>query len=359
MSRLVETFFDFVRIDSESGEERAFLEHLAKRFTEVFDAACTFDDYGNLVARIAGRGSSVAVPVLFGFHGDTVKPGVGIDPFLEDGVIRSRGNTVLGADDKAGIAEFLGALRTAKRRPPLEVVVTREEELGVRGARHLDRSLLSASIGFVVDMDALDTVVIGGPSKMSLDVEITGRAAHAAMEPEKGISAIRAASLAIATLREGRIDEETTVNVGILHGGEIRNGVPAKATVQLECRSLSHEKCLEQEATIRRVFTAAAEAIGARATVETELSYRAVRVPENAAVVGLAKRAISSVGLEPRTRVIGGGTDASFYNAHGIETVILGVGMCDEHTTDEHIAVSDMERAVAIQRALLTALADS
>ena len=353
MDRLVASFIEMVRIDSESGEEATFLSYLGKRFANELGAECLFDSYGNLVARLPAMDSNAKAPILFGTHGDTVKPGKGIEPVIEGGVIRSAGETILGADDKAGIAELIEAVRTADRRPPLEIVVTREEELGVRGARHLDTTLLESRIGFVVDMDALDAVVVGGPSKMSIDIEITGHAAHAAMEPEKGISAIRVAAEGIISLHEGRVAEGTTVNVGVIRGGEIRNGVPEKASIQLECRSLSHQTCLDWEHRIRRAFESAAASHGADVSMATDLSYRASRVASNAPAVRAAAAAIESAGLTPDIRIIVGGTDASILNARGIETVVIGAGMRNEHTKDEEIEITAMQTAVRILRDIL------
>jgi len=353
MTRLVTSFLEMVAIDSESGDEAEFLAYLGDRLAGELGANCSFDDFGNLIARLAGKRTTARRPILFGVHGDTVKPGRGIVPSIEGGVIRSAGNTILGADDKAGIAELIEAVLTADRHPPLEIVVTREEELGARGARHLDVTSLGSRIGFVVDMDALDAVVVGGPSKVSIDVEITGRPAHAAMEPEKGISAVRAAAHAIVQLEEGRVADGTTVNVGIMRGGEIRNGVPGHALVQLECRSLSHEACLEQERRIRDVFEHAASTHGTSVSITSELSYRASHVPAESPAVALATAAIDSVGLEPDIRTIVGGTDASVLNERGIETVVIGAGVRNEHSTDEEIDTASMEIAVRILRHIL------
>ena len=353
MDRLVASFVEMVRIDSESGNEARFLTYLGERMERELDAACTTDDYGNLIARIPGRNTAATRPILFGTHGDTVKPGVGIEPVIEDGVIRSSGDTILGADDKAGIAELIEAVLTAESHPPLELVVTREEELGARGARHLDVASLESRVGFVIDMDALDAVVIGGPSKMSIDVEITGRAAHAAMEPERGISAVRVAAAAIVSIEEGRVEAGTTVNVGTVRGGEIRNGVPEKAFVELECRSLSHQTCVAREQTIREAFEQAAVAAGATLSISTELSYRASRVPDGSAAIAAAVAAIESVGLTSDVRTIVGGTDASILNTQGVETVVLGVGMLEEHSTREEINIESMQIAVRILRHIL------
>ena len=202
-SRLVESFINMVRIDSESGQEERFIAYLMGLFEQKLGAHCQRDNYGNLVAKIPARNASSSAPILLGMHADTVKPGKGIEPVLHGGVIRSNGETVLGADDKAACAEVLEAIRTADRFPPLELVVTREEEIGLRGAKNLDYSLLDAKFGFLVDMDAVNAVVVGGPSCIITKVNILGRASHSGMEPEKGISAIRAACDAVCRLKEG------------------------------------------------------------------------------------------------------------------------------------------------------------
>ncbi len=356
MSKLTELFCELARIDSESGEEERFIQHLSGLFARGLGAECDRDGYGNLICKLPAKGAPPgARPLLLAAHADTVKPGKGIEPVIENGVIRAKGETILGADDKAGIAELFEAVRTAMRHPPLEIVITRSEEIGLLGAKNLDYSKLSARQGFVLDSDRLDTVIIGGPSHFSIDVEITGKAAHAGMEPEKGISAIKTAAIAIAGLPEGRLDEETTANVGIIRGGEIRNGVPEKAFIQAECRSLNHEKAVHQAGVMKRAFEAAAAKMGAKVDIKVELEYKASRIPEDSPTVLLAKEAIASVGLAPKAKVITGGTDASVLNSQGIETAVLGVGVEAEHSKEEQIAISDMETAVEIIRYLLTA----
>lgn len=349
---VVETFMEMVQIDSESGEEKEFLDYLAGLFARELGAETVFDGYGNLVARVPAAGCSGKAPMMLAFHGDTVKPGKGIKPRLVDGVVRSAGDTILGADDKAGVAEAVEAVRTSTVRPPLELVVTREEELGLVGARHFDESLVQAKIGFVLDSDVLDGIIIGGPSHVTIDVEITGRAAHAGMEPEKGISAIKAAAHAISILPLGRLDHESTANVGVIEGGRIRNGIPETCTVRAECRSLNHDKCMATAQAMQDVFEASARAIGARADVKATLAYRASHLNEDARAVKMAADAIRRVGLTPEARVITGGTDAAMFNAKGIETVVLGIGAAAEHSNDEHIAVADMELAVRMVQEL-------
>jgi len=351
-SRMVNAFLDMVRIGSESGEEKAFLEFLSDLFSRELQAQCSFDSFGNLFARVRAKNCSARYPILLSCHGDTVKPGKNIDPVLENGVIRSRGDTVLGCDDKAGIAELYEAILSAERHPEIEIAITREEEIGLVGARNLDFSMLKSQEGFVLDGDTPDSIVVGGPSHMVIDVEITGKAAHAGMEPEKGISAIRAASHAISTIKEGWVDAETTCNVGMIEGGRIRNGVPEKAIVKAECRSLRHEKCIAYSEVVGQAFEVAARAIGASAAVKMDLNYKASRIPDDAPVLGMACRAVESVGLTPDVRLICGGTDASIYNEKGIQSVVLGIGCRAEHSSDEHIYVADMEKTVQILKRL-------
>ncbi len=248
---LVNTFFRMVRISSESGNEKEFIHYLKDLFTKELQAECVLDKFGNLIAKVRAKNSGSIEPIFFGVHADTVKPGKEIEPILKDGIIHSKGETILGADDKAGITELFEAIRTANCYPPIEIVVSRKEETGLKGSKNTDASLLKSRMGFVIDTDNLEDIIVGGPSYMSIKVDITGRAAHAGMEPEKGISSIKAASHAISMLKEGWIDDETTVNVGVIRGGEVLNAVPEKTEVKVECRSQIHDKCLQRSDLIK------------------------------------------------------------------------------------------------------------
>ena len=343
--RMVRQFMEMVRIDSESGNEARFMAYLLRE-VEAIGGAAALDGYGNLIASFPAAGCAGAAPVLLSCHGDTVKPGVGIEPVLADGIIRSAGDTILGADDKAGIAEVLEALRVAPVRPPVELAVSRQEEVGLLGVKALDFSRLTARRGFLMDNDTLDTIVIGGPTYVALDVKVSGRAAHAGMEPEKGINAIRAAAKAIAALRLGRIDHETTANVGVVSGGAIRNGVPAECSFLAECRSGDHAKATALAAEMTRVIRSEVEGAGAAVEITVDEKCRAVRIPEDAWAVRIAKQALATVGIDAKAVFITGFTDASIYNNHGIEMAVVGIGARDEHATTEHIAVADMEKAV-------------
>ncbi len=345
--RMIQQFMEMVRIDSESGNEAEFIDYLLTEFKKL-GADARKDAYGNLVAKLPAKNSSNKEAILLSCHADTVMPGQGIRPKIEDGVIRSQGDTILGADDKAGIAEMLEALRLAEVRPPVEVAISRQEEVGLLGIKNLDFSLLSAKHGFLLDNDTLDTIVIGGPSYFAIDVDIKGRSAHAGMEPEKGVNAILAAAKAIAALRLGRLDHETTANVGVFKGGMIRNGVPAAANFLAECRSLQHDKAqalaVEMEDIIRRETTA----VGAQVEIKVNNLCRAVQIPPDAWTVVTAQKALATVGIQAKTTFITGFTDASIYNNQGIEMAVVGIGARDEHSTSEHIHIADMEKALAM-----------
>jgi tripeptide aminopeptidase len=321
------------------------MSYLLEKVTALGGDAA-LDDYGNLVATFEAVGCEGVEPILLSCHGDTVKPGVGIEPVLADGVIRSAGPTILGADDKAGIAEVLEALQVAPIRPPIEFAVSRQEEVGLLGVKELDFGRLSARRGFLMDNDTLDTIVIGGPTYFAIDVKVCGRSAHAGMEPEKGINAILAASKAIAALPLGRIDHETTANVGVISGGIIRNGVPDACTFLAECRSADHQKAVDLAEEMTTILRREIEAAGATVEITVDEKCRAVQIPEEAWSVQIAKQALATVRIDAKAVFMTGFTDASIYNNHGIEMAVVGIGAQNEHSTEECIEVADMERAV-------------
>ena len=350
--RMIKQFMEMVQIDSESSNEANFINYLEKEYQKL-GAETLQDSYGTLIAKLPAKGCEGKEPILLSCHADTVKPGVGIKPVLENGVIRSGGDTILGADDKAGIAEMLEALRIAEVRPPIEVAISREEEIGLFGVKNLDYSKLTAKRGFLLDNDTLDTIIIGGPSYFTFDVTVKGKSAHAGMEPEKGINAIVAASKAITALRLGRIDHETTANVGIIKGGLVRNGVPDKVVFKAECRSLTHEKAEKLANEMKAIMTREVEATGARIEIDENNLCKAVDIPESSFTVDLSKKALKTVGIDAKATFMTGFTDASIYNNMGIEMAVVGIGARNEHALDEHIYVEDMEKALKMVVELL------
>lgn len=343
--RMIDQFMEMVQIDSESGNEKEFIKYLKTEYEKI-GASVEQDNYGNLIAKLPAKNCEGKEPILLSCHADTVKPGVGIEPLLEDGIIKSKGNTILGADDKAGIAEMLEALRIAEIRPPVEIAISRQEEVGLLGVKNLDFSKITAKKGFLLDNDTLETIVIGGPSYFTIDVTVFGKAAHAGMEPEKGINAIQAASNAIARLKLGRLDEETTANVGVIEGGMIRNGVPETATFLAECRSLVHSKALLLADEMKKIIINEVENYGAKAEVKVENLCEAVNIPEDSRTVETSKKALKKAGIDATTTFITGFTDASIYNNHGIEMAVVGIGARLEHSLEEHIYVKDMQKAL-------------
>lgn len=344
--RMTTQFMEMVRIDSESGDEARFMAWLTPRLEEI-GADVQLDAYGNLIAKLPAKRSS-ADPILLSCHGDTVKPGKGIKPVLENGVIRSSGDTILGSDDKAGIAEMMESLRIAPVRPPIEIAISRQEEVGLLGVKQLDFGQITAKRGFLLDNDTLDTIIIGGPSYFAIDVTVKGKAAHAGMEPEKGINAIQAASRAIAALKIGRLDHETTANVGIIQGGMIRNGVPDTCTFAAECRSLRHDRGQAVADEMVSVIRREVESSGAQATVEVNNLCKASCIANDAWTVRVTQQALATLGIQATAALMCGFTDASIYNNEGIEMAVVGIGARLEHSLDEHIHVQDMERAVAM-----------
>lgn len=346
-AKMIEQFLEMVKIDSESGNEKEMINYLEKEF-QLLGAETYIDDYGNLLCRLEALNASNETPILLSCHADTVMPGTNIQPVIKDGVIYSNGKTILGADDKAGIAEMLEALRIADSRPVVEVAISRQEEIGLLGVNNLDFSWLKAKKGFLLDNDTLDTIVIGGPSYFTLDVLIKGRAAHAGMEPEKGINAVLAASKAIAALPLGRLDEETTSNVGVIKGGLIRNGVPDETSFLAECRSLNHNKAVNLAKQMEEIIQKQVASVGAKVSIQLENPIQAVQIPPDSETVIISKQALLKAGIIAKTTFITGFTDASVYNNKGIEMAVVGIGARLEHSTEEHIYISDMEKALTM-----------
>jgi len=350
---IVDLFCRLVAIDSESGSESQFLEYVSACFRDRLGADCEVGPDGNLIARLEPKGCRILKPILLGAHADTVKPGTGIHPVIKEGVIESDGTTILGADNKAAIAEIILAIEATPCRPPLEVVVTRGEEIGLLGAKALDASRLRSTLGFVFDTSDLCSIVIGGPSYVALDIEILGRSAHAGLRPSEGISAISVAASAISDLTLGQLDAQTTANIGTIRGGTSRNVVPDYVEVNAECRSFDHTRCLAISDHIESAFHAAADAAGARVNVARRVDHEASVLATNSPAVLLARSALQKVGLKPDVKTLLGGTDAIILQKKGIDAVVMGYGGREAHSTREHIVIADMVKACRIIQALL------
>ncbi|MDO4539734.1 MAG: M20/M25/M40 family metallo-hydrolase [Syntrophomonadaceae bacterium] len=350
--RLLDTFIALTALDSESRAEAPVRDYLMRWFKgraesleEDSAAAAVNGNCGNVLVRLPGSGGGR--PLLFSCHMDTVKPGRGIKAALDsDNIIRGAGDTILGSDDKAGIAAILEAVTVMEeqgiKHPPLELLFTVCEEQGLLGARHFDLDTLRSAMGFVLDSSgAPGSIVVQSPSQYELNYYVTGKAAHAGMCPEMGLNAIQVMAQALAKMPCGRVDEETTCNFGMIEGGQARNAVAAECHVKGEARSLKPEKLERLADELSRIFTDTVTAAGAQGLVERVLLYSAVDYDPEAEVVKLASQAAAGLGLPVSLDKTGGGSDASVINRR-IPCVNLGIGMSAVHTVEEYISWDDM-----------------
>lgn len=347
-SRLLDTFLDLVAIDSPSGEEHAVAHYIADRL-RVLGIEPRMDRSGNVLGSVAGSGPKL----LLSAHMDNVPPCLGVKAIVEGDWVHSDGSTVLGADDKSGVAVLLEALETLKEEGPdhlpLELALTVREETGLEGAQALDTESLGVSCGLVLDHgDPIEAVVVQAPTQNSLDVIITGKAAHAGVSPERGISAILAAAQAIASMRLGRLDYETTANVGTIQGGTARNIVPEVVRIMAEARSHNLAKLQAQTELMVHAFQEKAAALGAVARVEVSRAYTGYHLTTEAPIVRRALAAGKALGLDIHLTATGGGSDANVFNQRGIPTVIMSTGYVDAHATTETQSISAMGRAVGL-----------
>lgn len=283
---------------------------------------------------------------------DTVSPGQKIKPIQGKVFITSDGTTVLGADNKAGVAVILEILKVLKEKkiphPPLRVVFTVAEEIGLIGAKALPEKVLDADFGITLDGGDIDKIIFKAPSQYNLSASVIGRAAHAGIHPEEGINAIKVASVAIAKMKLGRIDSETTANIGVIQGGKATNIIPDKVELKGEARSHSLKKLKRQVEHMEKILFRACSKYKARLKIQVEQVYRQFEIKKSERVLKLAASAVRKSGIKPVVKKTGGGSDANIFNAAGIPTVIMGVGADRVHTTSERIAVIDMVKGAGI-----------
>lgn len=352
--RLINEFLELVRIDSPSSEEGAVARVLVAKLEQlglavyIDDAGMkTGGETGNIIAKLSGNRPGKSV--LFSCHMDTVGPGIGITPIVDEvnSIIKSDGTTILGADDKAGIAAVLEAIRTIKENAiphgDIQIVFTIWEEGGLFGAKELDFSKINSDFTFVLDSSGSPgRIVVQSPSQDKIKVKITGRAAHAGFSPEEGISAVMVAARAIDNMKLLRIDEETTANIGIINGGLATNIVMPYLEITAEARSLNNSKLEAQTKHMVDTFTEAAIHFGAEIDIETLRQYSAFCIAENEEIVNMAKKAFLKLGIEPKVVASGGGSDANVFNANGIKSINLSMGMQKPHTLEEYILIEDL-----------------
>jgi tripeptide aminopeptidase len=290
-----------------------------------------------------------------------VPPEGELDPVVdEDGFVRNSGGTILGADNKAAVVAMVEAVRRVveerRAHAGVELVLTPKEEVGLVGAKAFDSSRLRARVGYVYDMAApIGTLIMAAPSARALDVRFRGRAAHSGMYPEDGRSAIAAAARAIADFRLGRLDHETTANVGTIEGGTARNIVPEWCSFRAEVRSLDERKLADVLEEMLEAATFAASLAECDVETEVDADYRGYRFKRDDEVVRIALAAFERTGHEPLFKTTGGGADANVFNGRGLACLNLANGMIDIHTPDERIAVGDLDAMVEVTLALIDA----
>lgn len=364
--RIVDQFMELVQIDSETKHEQNISTVLKEQFARlglrVYEddtTAKTGHGAGNLVVTWEAEGGSDAPAIFFTCHMDTVTPGKGITPVLgEDGWIRSDGTTILGADDKAGIAALFEAIRVIQENNlphgKIQFVITVGEESGLVGARAMNPQDIDAEFGYALDSNgAVGTICVAAPARAEIQMNIYGKSAHAGVNPEDGISAIQVAAKAIAAMKLGRIDDETTANIGKFQGGSALNVVCDFVQIEAEARSIVQEKVEQQVAQMRAALETTCDKFGARAEFRSEILYPAFGFQDDHEVVQLAQRAIRGLGLETSTFMSGGGSDANIFNGFNIPTVNLAVGYEEIHTTNERIRAEDLAKLAQVVVAIV------
>jgi tripeptide aminopeptidase len=366
--RLLNEFLELVQIDSETKYEAEIAKVLKKKFTDlgvdVYEddtAAKTGHGAGNLICTLHGTKDGVD-PIYFTSHMDTVVPGKGVKPSIKDGYVVTDGTTILGADDKAGLAVMFETVRVLKEQNiphgTIQFIITVGEESGLIGAKALDSSLVKAKFGYALDSDGkVGNIVVAAPTQAKISAVILGKTAHAGVAPEKGVSAITIAAKAISKMPLGRIDEETTANIGRFEGGTATNIVCDRVNILAEARSLVPEKMEEQVRKMKEAFESTAEEMGGKAEIEVEVMYPGFKFGEGDHVVEIARKAAAKVGRSCELLKSGGGSDANVIAGFGIPTVNLAVGYEDIHTTNEKMPIEELNKLAEMVIAIIEEVA--
>ncbi|MDO9555380.1 MAG: M20/M25/M40 family metallo-hydrolase [Atribacterota bacterium] len=366
--RLIESFMELVKIDSVSKEEKEVANFLVKKLKDfglevIVDQAGekVKSNSGNIIARLKGN-IKKATPIMFSAHMDTVVPGKNIKPICDGEKIVSDGKTILGADDKAAIAALLEVLHIIKDKNishgDIEIVFTICEEIGLHGAKNLDISDLNARMAFVLDCGGqVGEIISAAPSQNSLKIIIHGKSAHAGSNPEEGINAIQVAGFALSRMELGRIDEETTTNIGIISGGKATNIIPDEVILEGEVRSRNEEKLEKYTRKLKQIVEDTAQEFKTKAEVKINREYYCYNLSTDDQVVKIVMKAAKDIGLEPTLHPSGGGSDANIFNKKGFPSVDLAIGMEKVHTVDEYILVKNLKNTVEYVLSIINTVA--
>ncbi|MCG2807389.1 MAG: M20/M25/M40 family metallo-hydrolase [Coriobacteriia bacterium] len=367
--RLLARFLELIRIDSPSREELDVALSCAGELKELgfrvrFDdsASITRSNTGNLIAELPA--TSGAQTLVLCAHMDCVEPCRGVEPVVSQGVVSSAGDTILGADDKAGLAVILEACRrlveTGVPRPAIKVVFTVSEETGLTGAKALNPADVAGDACLVLDADGdPGGIIIAAPTHFTFDAQFHGVAAHAGVSPEKGVSALLMAAKALCAMELGRLDESTTANAGTIESGQATNVIPAHAHLTGECRSLDAVRVEEVRSAMDTVMHQAAHAGGGSVDVVWTREYVGFSFEPDAPIVQEAVAACADAGLVPVLKKTGGGSDGNVFSGLGVPTLVLSCGMRSVHGVEESIAVADLHSLVDLLLAYSSRLARS
>lgn len=361
--RLVSTFLELVKINSVSKDEKTLAFHLKSIFdkmgfeTHIDNAHIkSGSNVGNLIVKISGN--KKVPPIIMGAHMDTVNPGQNIKPQIIEGIIKSDGTTILGADDKAGIASIVEGVRSIIENNishgDIELVFTICEEIGLLGAKYLDHSMLKSKTAFIFDSSGdVGTVIIKGPAQKLINAIIKGKASHAGLNPEKGIDAIVTASKAISNMKLARIDKETTANVGIIRGGHSTNIVCDLLELEAEARSLDPEKLDTQVKHMVKCLEDACNNVNAKLTIDVQDCYNEFTIALNDPILSIIEAAMKRADIPYSPKSTGGGSDTNILNGAGIKAVTLGIGMSNAHSTEEFITIDSLEKTALLVEGLI------
>ncbi len=336
--RLVKEFIKLVKIDSESGQEQEIIQYLKKELQKL-GFKTLIDKIGNLIAR-----NSLKPKLLLAAHVDTVKPGKNIKPIIKNGIIKTDGSTILGGDDKSGVAAILEILRSLKEnrvKTDLEIIFTVQEEVGLVGSSSLDFKRLKAKQAINLD-GRMGEIILGEPSIVQIDIKIKGKAAHAGVSPEKGINSIAVASKAIANLKWGRIDKETTSNVGIMAGGAARNVVPELTEIQAEVRNHDSQKLKKYMDLIVKQFKKAAKEYKAKVEIKVKQASKAYRLKTSDNLIKELLKSCQKNKVKAKITIDCGVSDSNSFNKGGLRCVSAGPGGHSIHSTREFINIKEM-----------------
>ena len=356
--RLLQTFLTLLKINSYYPNEKEIMQVLRSKLKRV-GMKLVEDESRNLLGTWAGTGNLVEIePVLLCAHVDTVRPTIGMEPIVRDGRVWSDGSSVLGADDKAAVAAIVEAIESiadqAVDHPPVEVLFTVGEDVGHIGSKAFDVAPVQSKLAFIPDSGGpVGQIILASPWCQSLKVKFHGRAAHAGIEPENGQNALLMAARAIASLPWGRIDEQSTANIGTVTGGEASNIVAPEAEMIIQIRSLSQQKHIRYIDDVLQACTRAAADLGGSMEHEVLFQISGFAFDPSDPIVQRATSAIESTGREPSCTVSCGGSDANELNAKGLKTLVLSVGYEDIHSNQEAMPLDELNALTAVCAALI------